>query len=421
MKIQVADKNSTKINLNKISKKLSKSAKKRAKEREKARLKKQKEKEKTRLIKQKEKAKERLIKQKEKENAKQTKLREQGRDLAYNAVVYERYKKRAKDFADYLRIDGFELSNEYQRAFNEPEKTSVTLSELNSAKAFFSRVSMKRDARRVYHEWWKSTTINGVSMVRSSTAYNQNVNARAGESYADFERWSKQDPNSNKGYADMVQRLKDNVEENHTVSNDILKMYHDLVMAQLGHEPKPGEVTDSVKIPTDYDPTSDDLATEYQKLWDNHTIKRLNITNPDVRQKLNHILKHPYMNEDMYSVYMQHRTKNNDLLESALDENNLDDEVEGDRQSIYDKIQEVMNTSYAWNCAKKGGRDSDQAGIEPTYQDNWFTIGENLFKAYATRDQVFIDDLLRDLKDEKTSAEQIAKKVDAYMSKKNKP
>ena len=398
MKIQVADKNSTKINLNKISKKLSKSAKKRAKEREKARLK----------------------KQKENAKAKQSKLRQQGKDLAYNAVVYERYKKRAEDFADYLRVNGFELSEEYQKAFSESKRTSVTQSELNSAKAMFSRVSMKRDAKRVFHEWWKSTTINGVSMVRSSTAYNQNVNARAGESFAEFERWSKQDPNSNKGYADMVQRMKDNVEENHTVSNDILKMYHDLVMAQLGHEPKPGEVTDSVKIPTDYDPTSDDLATEYQKLWDNKTIKRLDLSNPDVQQKLNHILKHPYMNEDMYRVYMQHRTKNNDLLESSLDENVLDNEVEGDRQSIYDKIQEVMNTSYTWNCAKKGGRDSDQAGIEPTYQDNWFTIGENLFKAYATRDQAFIDDLLRDLKDEKTSAKKIAKKVDKYMAKKNK-
>ena len=399
MKIQVADKNSTKININKISKKLSKSAKKRAKEREKARLK----------------------KQKEKAKAKQARLRDQGKDLAYNAVVYERYKKRAENFADYLRVNGFELSEEYQRAFNEPKKTSVTLSELNSAKAMFSRVSMKRDARRVYHEWWKSTTINGVSMVRSSTAYNQNVNARAGESFTEFERWSKQDPNSNKGYADMVQRLKDNVEENHTVSNDILKMYHDLVKAQLGHEPKPGEVTDSVKIPQDYDPTSDDLATEYQKLWDNNTIKRLNLSNPDVQQKLDRLLKHPYMNEEMYDVYMKHRTKNNDLLESALDEHDMDDDVEDDRDSIYDKIQDVMNTSYAWNCAKKGARDSDQPGTEPTVQDNWFTIGEYLFLTFNTKDKVFIDEILRDLKNEAISAEQIAKKVDDYMSKKNKP
>lgn len=391
MKIQVADKNSTKININKISKKLTKSAKKRAKEREKARLK----------------------KQKEKANAKQARLRAQGKDLTYNAVVYERYKKRAEDFADYLRMNGFELSEEYQKAFNEPKKTSVTLSELNSAKALFSRVSMKRDARRVYHEWWKSTTINGVSMVRSSTAYNQNVSARAGESFTEFERWSKQDPNSNKGYADMVQRLKDNVEENHTVSNDILKMYHDLVKAQLGHEPKPGEVTDSVKIPNDYDPTSDDLATEYQKLWDNNTIKRLNLSNPDVQQKLDRLLKHPYMNEEMYDVYMKHSTKNTEeLLNNYIDPSLVD---AGELDSFRDKIEDIMNTSHAWQCAKKNALDSDQV------QENWFDIGNSVALAISTGDQSFIDEIIRDIKNEQTTAENIAKKIDDYMSKKNKP
>lgn len=336
------------------------------------------------------------------EKEKRDRLRARGKDLEYNAKQYNTLRKRAKLYEErYLNSKGFRLPDDYYG----DEKTAVTLRELNSARAHFSASLMKREATYVISDWKKTTYIKGEGEeIRSGAVeYQQEVNVPTPVTM-------KSNP------VDYINELKENVEKKHTITTDVSGAYYKLLAAMLGKpEVRPGDHNRNVSIPSNgpYDPDDPYNRDYIEWVWKNAKIHNVNLTNDDVLNKFKDFTEHPYTSDDLYNVYSEHRTKNNDAWDAHA-------QAMGYDQSVMNRIERILNTSYAWQTARK--ESFYEGGTGGAIDEEWRKLGDQLYRAaemsmHATKpgEETIVDRIIREVEMGEKTLSEITEIIDQYV------
>ena len=354
-----------------------------------------------------------------------------------NAHKYNKIKSYAKQIRDKMLLAGYYLPDDINAEIDAPNKVIATGKDLQYARDFLTAPALKRAARRPITGWEKMTTIGRSTQIRTNVDYNQSVFVLTGESYADYEK-IRRNMTKSKVLADYVNKLLNNA-YTHAVTPDLLDAVIELVKSQ-GGQITPGFSNDYIKLPNNFDANYDKTDAEaikdvYTKIAHGVKFKYIDATVPGFWNKLGKLEYHPYTSEELYTRYMQHRTRNTDELDDLLKEDyqnynyDADDADDADEDGFYYKfdydftddeyedfinyIDEIMNSSAAWNAAKIGALDSEQV------KENWLQIGLNLQIAeaseYSHKLNSFADKVESMIQLGTYSAQEIANYVDKVM------